>query len=328
MTGTGASPTNGADFVGGTMPSGQVTFADGDNSTLLVINVQGDISEEPDESFMVILENYSGGAQLVDGGSIGIIRNDDGWSPQETTAIAKTVVDAQKVAPIAPARDTVNTTTAPPTGDDYKYTIEKHDVVDNIDNIVYLGLNDDLVWPGNLVDGSKAHDYVYTPISLPRTPISISVSLETACTGPFITQNVNDPKLSTMRQGISDLLKKAVVGCTKVPAQAEFKIEQIYSQSQMNLFADADVKYGAGSLDTKFNWDSTTRKNKIVAMYRQVNCYDSSGSDESAWSNKTLVGDTFFGTHAIELSSADFGATFNLTIVPIQSPSTAPPTTP
>jgi hypothetical protein len=38
----------------------------------------------------------------------------------------------------------------------------------------------------------------------------------------------------------------------------------------MNLFVGADVSYGGGNLDTKFNWDSTTKKNKIIASYKQI----------------------------------------------------------
>jgi hypothetical protein len=154
---------------------------------------------------------------------------------------------------------------------DFRYTYEKHDVVDNIDNVVYLGLNDDVIWPGSLVEGNKAHDFVYVPISVERAPVTLSVSLEgSPATGGSITHVVDDPTLSSIRQGISDVLKDAITGDTRVPAKIDFKYAQVYSESQMNLFVGANVKYGAGSMDTKFNWDSTTKRNKIIASYKQI----------------------------------------------------------
>jgi len=154
---------------------------------------------------------------------------------------------------------------------DYRYTEEKHDVVDNIDNITYLGLNDDIIWPGNLVRGDRANDFVYEPIAVDRAPITLSISLEgSPAVGSSITHRVDDPKLSTVRQGISDLLKTAITEDTHVPAKVEFEYQEVYNESQMNLFVGADVSYGAGSISTGFNWDSTSKKTKIMAKYKQV----------------------------------------------------------
>jgi len=192
------------------------------------------------------------------------------FTSEEKAAIRDIVGEAGKVVPASADKDEIVSSEAKEEGD-YRNTYEKHDVVDNIDNVVYLGLNDDVIWPGSLVEGTKANDFVYVPISVSRAPITISASLEgSPATGTSITRSVADPKLSTIRQGISDLLKSAITSNTTVPAKVDFKYAQMYSQSQMNLFVGADVSYGAGSLDTKFNWDSTTQRNKIIASYKQI----------------------------------------------------------
>jgi hypothetical protein len=189
---------------------------------------------------------------------------------EEKAAIRDIVSEAGKIVPASADKDEIVGSETKEEGD-YRNTYEKHDVVDNIDNVVYLGLNDDVIWPGSLVEGNKANDFVYLPISVDRAPITLSISLEgSPATGESITHTVIDPKLSTVRQGISDLLKTAITGDTRVPAKVDFKYAQMYSQSQMNLFVGADVSYGSGSLDTKFNWDSTTKRNKIVASYKQI----------------------------------------------------------
>ena len=180
------------------------------------------------------------------------------------------LINAQKVVPLASEKNQITESSSKDSTNGYRYTYEKHDVVDNIESIAYLGLNDDIIWPGNLVKGDRAHDFVYEPISVDRAPVTLSISIESSSTGASIVQEVADPKLSTVRQGISDLLKKAITSDTKVPAKVEFSYEQIFSRSQMNLFVSADVSYGGGDLSAQFNWDQVSSKTRIMAKYRQI----------------------------------------------------------
>jgi hypothetical protein len=180
------------------------------------------------------------------------------------------LLKAGKVTPKAADKDEIAGTTSKDSTNGFRYTYEKHDVVDNLESIVYLGLNDDVIWPGNLVKGEKAHDFIYEPISVKRAPLTLSISLESSSTGSSIVEQVYDPKLSTVRQGISNLLKKAITGSTKVPAKVEFSYDEVFSASQMNLFVGADVSYGSGSLSTQFNWDKNSTKHRIMAKYKQI----------------------------------------------------------
>lgn len=192
------------------------------------------------------------------------------FTPKEEAEIEEIVNEAGKVVPLAEEKDEIISSETEDEGD-FRYTYEKHDVVDNIDSVVYLGLNDDVIWPGSLVEGTHAHDFVYVPISVDRAPVTLSISLEgSSATGESIVNTVDDPKLSSIRQGISDLLKDAITGDTHVPARVDFNYEQVYTESQMNLFVGADVSYGAGSLETKFDWNSITKQNKIIASYKQI----------------------------------------------------------
>lgn len=193
-------------------------------------------------------------------------------SPADETKIIQIVRDAGKVEPdVEPAK-----TPEPEPPHDSKdgrtrYITETHNEKENIDSITYLGMNDDIIWPGNLVRGDEINKFVYEPIAVKRAPITLSLSLESSTTtGPSLCQQVDDPKLSTVRQGISDLLKKAVTEKTKVPAKVEFNYQRIYDESQVRLFLGTDIKYGAGTANAKFNWDSTTKKTKILARYRQI----------------------------------------------------------
>ena len=73
---TGAA-VNGADFTGGVLPSGTVSFAAGETSNVITIGVAGDSIVEPDEAFSVTLSNPGAGTSLGTGSANGLIRNDD-----------------------------------------------------------------------------------------------------------------------------------------------------------------------------------------------------------------------------------------------------------
>ena len=77
VTGTGTNPANATDFVGGVLPSGTVSFAAGESSKVITVNVQGDTTVEPNENFTVTLSNATNGATITTATATGTIQNDD-----------------------------------------------------------------------------------------------------------------------------------------------------------------------------------------------------------------------------------------------------------
>jgi len=84
VAGSGASPANAADFQGGQLPAGTVTFAAGETSKVITVSVVGDTTNEPNETFSLTLSNPSG-ATLGTAVATGVITNDDGTTPPPTT---------------------------------------------------------------------------------------------------------------------------------------------------------------------------------------------------------------------------------------------------
>jgi urease beta subunit len=76
VTGSGDNPADAADFVGGVLPSGSVTFAPGETSKVITVNVQGDTTVEPNEGFTVTLSRPVGGT-IKTATATGTIANDD-----------------------------------------------------------------------------------------------------------------------------------------------------------------------------------------------------------------------------------------------------------
>ncbi|NCR64007.1 MAG: hyalin [Microcystis aeruginosa LG11-05] len=88
VTGSGSNPANATDFVGGVLPSGTVSFATGETSQVITVDVQGDTTVELNENFTVTLSNPTNGANITTATATGTINNDDfiGTSGPDTLA--------------------------------------------------------------------------------------------------------------------------------------------------------------------------------------------------------------------------------------------------
>jgi urease beta subunit len=75
VTGTGANAATADDF-GGTLPTGTVTFAAGETSQVITVDVSGDRVVEPNETFTVTLSNPSN-STITTATATGTILNDD-----------------------------------------------------------------------------------------------------------------------------------------------------------------------------------------------------------------------------------------------------------
>lgn len=86
---------DGADFVGGALPGGALSFAAGETAKSITVNVAGDTTVEGDESFTVQLANASGAAQIATATASGLILNDDA-PPAPEVQLAISATDAAK----------------------------------------------------------------------------------------------------------------------------------------------------------------------------------------------------------------------------------------
>ncbi|WP_428664107.1 beta strand repeat-containing protein [Reyranella sp.] len=87
----GGAAVTGADFAGGVLPSGTVTFAAGQTSLTITVNVAGNTTVEANEAFTVTLSSPSAGATLGTATATSTILNDDG-----PTTLAIVATDAVK----------------------------------------------------------------------------------------------------------------------------------------------------------------------------------------------------------------------------------------
>ena len=110
LTSGGAS---GSDFAGGVLPAGTLSFAAGELTKTLTLQVQGDTAVEPDESFIITLSNPSAGSDISVPTAVGTIQNDD--VPPPATFLAIAALDAVQAE--GDAGSTAFTFTVTRTGD-------------------------------------------------------------------------------------------------------------------------------------------------------------------------------------------------------------------
>jgi hypothetical protein len=76
VIGSGINPANALDFAGDVLPSGTLTFAAGETTKTITVQVVGDTLFGPDETFAVTLSNPTNAA-IANASASGVIRNDD-----------------------------------------------------------------------------------------------------------------------------------------------------------------------------------------------------------------------------------------------------------
>lgn len=77
VTPSGPSAANGADFLGGSLPSGTVAFNVGETSKIITVQVKGDTRVESDKTFGFTVSTVSPDSVVMDGTATGVIYNDD-----------------------------------------------------------------------------------------------------------------------------------------------------------------------------------------------------------------------------------------------------------
>lgn len=94
---TGDHPADGADFVGGQLPSGTLEFAVGEKSRFIEIHVRQDTDVEPDETFNVVLSNPKSGSIINSKRLVTIVNDDEDRSTPLTLSLTADKLSAVDV---------------------------------------------------------------------------------------------------------------------------------------------------------------------------------------------------------------------------------------
>jgi thiol-activated cytolysin len=170
--------------------------------------------------------------------------------------------------PVAPAQVVSGPSTSAQRDGDYSCTTENLKETRQYDRIVAYAANSDSLWPGAIVSADSVVSGLFTQMAFERAPATISVSLENLAGSKKAT--IEKPSLSAYRDALTGVLQSEITGST--PANIYSEIEEVHSESQLNMALGVQASWGLGlaSLKTSFDFNNTNTRSRYVVRYTQA----------------------------------------------------------
>lgn len=193
---------------------------------------------------------------------------DLGSQPAPQAGSIDDYIESLPYLPVDPPQVLQGSASAAQADGDYQCTTQNLKETRNYDEIVAYAANSDSLWPGAIVSADSVVSGLFTQIVLPRSPATISVSLENL--DGTKTATIADPSLSTYRDALSGILDSTVTGSTAANLSSE--IEEVHSQEQLNLALGVQASWGLGiaSLKSSFDFSNQQIRSRYVVKFTQT----------------------------------------------------------
>lgn len=213
----------------------------------------------------------------------------------------KSMPDISSEMPIEKDAEVVETEVDTTT--EYIYHYDYYEAAAGFNEQIVLNPQTDVIYPGALIKGESILDGTYTLIPAERRAITISTSLTG---GNTVSVTVDDPKLSTIREAINNLMSQEY---DVPPANMGFTIEQAYSEQQLNMSLQASYKGPGYNIAGGFDYSNKQIKTRLVAKF--IQCYytlDMDLPDQPSDLFKEDVNRSIFGVYMpMYVSTVTFG---------------------
>ena len=160
--------------------------------------------------------------------------------------------------------------TSEPVQDDANPALEcfttTYKVAPGFDEMLAMDPTTDVIYPGAMLLGESIPTGEYIPIIADRTPITLSISLQNLNGSPVV--EIEEPKLSTVREGIKSILDQEVTSAT--PAKLNFEISEVYSEEHLRVALGANYRSAGNSISAAFNFSQSNYSNKFIVKYLQT----------------------------------------------------------
>lgn len=170
--------------------------------------------------------------------------------------------------------DVRNTTSGLVQGQTEECRIVDYNLESNFDDVAILRPTNGVVFPGALVIGNQGLlDGAPDPLALDRSPATLRLDLPGI--GGQGTIVVDDPSSnSAVQTGIDNALEwwnaNAYQDGYVNAANSTYQATTSYAKKQFSLDVGLNVEWASGSLDSQFNFESTTTNRVAAIVFRQV----------------------------------------------------------
>jgi thiol-activated cytolysin len=180
-------------------------------------------------------------------------------------------------------------------------------------DVILLDPTTDVIAPGMFIKpGQSLTDGNYTAITNAKKPITLTRS-----TGEQIT--IDNPSLSSIRQGIKEMNQNAGTGA----AQVDYLYQSIYSKEELKLSVGAHYKNPWAEISAGLDWDKEVEKNfmyaKFVQVFYTVEVDTDQKNNPSDWFEAPLPDHENWQESPVYVSSVKYG---RIGIMTIQSEAT------
>ncbi len=193
--------------------------------------------------------------------------DDPGIDTERAEKINALVADAGRLPFADPATD-LGEPSAPYDTGDYQCVTREATTTKAYDEVVAYAANSTALWPGAIVRGDSVYTGTFIPLIHPRTPLTISVSLENLNGAPSAT--MESPSLSNYRDTLNGILSSEVDGSTAANIYSE--IELVHSEEQMAIALGAGLSWPGkiAEISASFNFSDTTVKSRQIVRFTQA----------------------------------------------------------
>jgi thiol-activated cytolysin len=185
--------------------------------------------------------------------------------PQEFNELVKALsyLDQPEEIPVPIEIEVVDSSEA---SGDYVCSVKRYKAAPGYDEMFLMDPTTDVIYPGAIIKGESIPTGEYIPIVADRKPMTISVSLQNIAGSP--SRTVEEPKLSSVRDALNDILSADVTGAT--PAKISFEIENVYSEEQLSLAVQGNYKNSFVDVSASFDFSRQDIRSRLVVKFLQV----------------------------------------------------------
>ena len=151
-------------------------------------------------------------------------------------------------------------------------SVKQVDVKKNFDDIILIGANSGVMYPGAMIQGETLDDGTLSPLNLARFPLHVSIDMGVV----DAYRHIENPNSATVQAAIAELQREAddrLGNLDVVPAQLQFLQKEVHSFGQLMAAAAISVRYrglfARAGMDASFRTNRRRDAHTIVAKLYQ-----------------------------------------------------------
>ncbi|MEN8008199.1 MAG: thiol-activated cytolysin family protein [Candidatus Krumholzibacteriota bacterium] len=156
---------------------------------------------------------------------------------------------------------------------DWRCQPRTKNLVRKINNVMSLGMNQGVMWPGNFIQGNSLYGGNLKPVQADHAPITLVISLNSE----EISRKVDNPNSVTVQQAMTDLIRQAdqnIGGpdAGAIPGNVDFTWEESHSfeQSMTGMGISGGYRDGVVSLSASANANLSRSHETHTIMVRAI----------------------------------------------------------